>query len=100
MPVSADAILEDGQGRPALRFERLLEHPPDRVWLALTQLDQLRRWYPSPFELELRVGGTVSFLPPEGNAFGDGRVTACEPPHLLAYSWGEDHLRWELEPRG
>ena len=26
-------------------------------------------------------------------------MTAYEPPHLLAYSWGEDHLRWELEPR-
>jgi uncharacterized protein YndB with AHSA1/START domain len=47
MPVSADAILEDAQGRPTLRFERLLDHPPDRVWLALTQLDQLRRWHPS-----------------------------------------------------
>ncbi len=100
MPVSTEAILEDAQGRPALRFERLLDHPPDRVWLALTQLDQLRRWHPSPFELELCVDGTVSFLPPEGNAFGDGRVTAYEPPHLLEYSWGEDHLRWELEPRG
>jgi predicted 3-demethylubiquinone-9 3-methyltransferase (glyoxalase superfamily)/uncharacterized protein YndB with AHSA1/START domain len=87
------------QGRPTLRFERLLDHPPDRVWLALTQLDQLRRWHPSPFELERRVGGTVSFLPPEGNAFGDGDVTAYEPSRLLAYSWGEDHLRWELEPR-
>jgi predicted 3-demethylubiquinone-9 3-methyltransferase (glyoxalase superfamily)/uncharacterized protein YndB with AHSA1/START domain len=99
MPVSADAILEDAQGRLVLRFERLLDHPPDQVWLALTELDQLRRWHPSPFELEPRGGGTVSFLPPEGNAFGDGRVTAYEQPRLLAYSWGEDHLRWELEPR-
>lgn len=99
MPASADAILQDSQGRPALRFERLFDHPPDRVWLALTQPDQLHRWHPSPFELEPRVGGVVSFLPPEGNAFGDGRVTACEPPRLLAYSWGEDDLRWELEPR-
>lgn len=99
MPVSADAVLEDAQGRLALRFERLLDHPPEQVWRALTELDQLRRWHPSPFELESRGGGTVSFLPPEGNAFGDGRVTAYEPPHLLAYSWGEDHLRWELESR-
>ncbi len=98
MPLSADAILEDAKGRPALRFERLLDHPPDRVWLALTRLEDLRRWHPSPFELELRVGGTVNFLPPVGDAFGSGLVTACEPPHLLEYSWGEDNLRWELEP--
>lgn len=100
MPVSAEAILEDEQGRPALRLQRLLDHPPEQVWLALTQLDRLRRWHPSPFELELRVGGKVSFLAPAGNALGDGHVTACEPPRLLAYSWGEDHLRWELEPHG
>ena len=23
-----------------------------------------------------------------------------EPPRLLAYSWGEDELRWELRPDG
>jgi hypothetical protein len=40
MPVSADATLEDAQGRPVLRFERLLDHPPDRVWLALEQLQE------------------------------------------------------------
>lgn len=99
MPVAADAILEDHDGRVALRFERTLRHPPERVWAALTELDDLRRWHPSPFQLERRAGGAVTFLPPEGEAFGDGEVTAYEPPRLLAYSWGEDHLRWELEPQ-
>jgi predicted 3-demethylubiquinone-9 3-methyltransferase (glyoxalase superfamily)/uncharacterized protein YndB with AHSA1/START domain len=98
MPIAADAVLDDDEGRLVLRFERILRHPPERVWVALTELDDLRRWHPSPFELEDRVGGTVSFLPPEGNAFGDGRVTAYEPPSLLAYEWGDDHLRWEIEP--
>jgi predicted 3-demethylubiquinone-9 3-methyltransferase (glyoxalase superfamily)/uncharacterized protein YndB with AHSA1/START domain len=99
MPAAADAILEDHEGRTVLRFERRLGHPPERVWGALTELDELRHWHPSPFELERRAGGAIRFLPPDGAAFGDGRVIAYEPPRLLAYSWGEDELRWELEHR-
>jgi predicted 3-demethylubiquinone-9 3-methyltransferase (glyoxalase superfamily)/uncharacterized protein YndB with AHSA1/START domain len=100
MPVTAtaDAILEDDEGRTVLRFERRLDHPPQRVWAALTELDDLRHWHPSPFELEPRAGGAIQFLPPAGIAFGDGRVIAFQPPRLLVYTWGEDELRWELEP--
>ena len=25
-------------------------------------------------------------------------VTTAQPPTLLEYTWGEDHLRWELAP--
>jgi hypothetical protein len=28
----------------------------------------------------------------------DGEVLAYEPPRLLAYTWGEDELRFELRP--
>jgi predicted 3-demethylubiquinone-9 3-methyltransferase (glyoxalase superfamily)/uncharacterized protein YndB with AHSA1/START domain len=98
MPFSGDTVLQDEDGRSVLRFERTLDHPIERVWSALTQTDDLRCWHPSPFELERRIGGRVDFLPPAGNAFADGQVTAYEPPRLLAYSWGEDHLRWELTP--
>ncbi|MHB1468445.1 MAG: VOC family protein [Solirubrobacteraceae bacterium] len=100
MTVETDAVLEDDDGRTALRFERLLEHPPEQVWLALTEPDELRHWHPSPFQAELRVGGAVSFLSPGGIAFGEGTVTACDPPRLLAYTWGEDELRWELVTDG
>lgn len=100
MPLSGDAVLEDHQGRTVLRFERALPHPPERVWDALTEPDELRNWHPSPFELDPRVGGTVRFVPPQGGASGDGVVIAYEPPRVLAYSWGEDELRWQIEPDG
>ena len=95
----ADAVLQDRRGRTVLRFERALTHPPERVWRALTQLDDLRAWHPSPFELEPLLGGTVRYLPPDGAAFGEGQVTEYDPPRVLAYTWGDDLLRWELEPR-
>jgi uncharacterized protein YndB with AHSA1/START domain len=98
LPLTPDAILADHEGRTVLRFERVLRHSAERVWSALTELDGLRGWHPSPFELEPRVGGTVRYLPPDGSAFGEGEVTEYEPRRVLAYTWGEDHLRWELRP--
>ncbi|HTA15917.1 MAG TPA: SRPBCC family protein [Solirubrobacteraceae bacterium] len=98
MPFSGDTLLQDQDGRSVLRFERTLDHPVERVWAALTEVDDLRCWHPSPFELERHVGGRVDYQSPAGNAFREGRITAYEPPHLLAHSWGEDHLCWELTP--
>lgn len=98
MPQPLDPVLEDQEGRIVLRFERVLAHPPERVWRALTEESELRRWHPSPFTFEARSGGTVRYLPPNGAAFGDGEVTVFEPPRVLAYTWGDDLLRWELRP--
>lgn len=96
----ADASLEERGGRPALRFERLLPHPPGRVWKALTDPAELTAWHPSPFELEPRVGGIVRYA--SGDAwpdFPDGEVIEYEPPRRLGYTWGgEDTLLWELRP--
>src|SRR5207247_8852194 len=43
-------------------------------------------------------GGAGRARPPDGAAFGEGEVTEYDPPRVLAYTWGDDHLRWELEP--
>jgi uncharacterized protein YndB with AHSA1/START domain len=96
---NADAVLQDDRGRTVLRFERTLDHPPDLVWRYLTEAADLHGWHPSPFELEPTVGGAVRYLSADGAAFGEGEVTEYDPPRVLAYTWGEDHLRWELEPR-
>ncbi len=44
------------------------------------------------------VGGTIEFTgdgPPSS-----GTILVYEPPTRLAYSWGENELRFELEPIG
>jgi uncharacterized protein YndB with AHSA1/START domain len=92
----AEAILEDKDGRLALRFERRLKHSPEDVWKALVEPGELRSWHPTPFELEPKPGGSISYR--EGPEMSDGEVIAYEPPHTLAYTWGEDELRWELRP--
>jgi uncharacterized protein YndB with AHSA1/START domain len=94
------AVLLERDGRHVLRFERLLEHPLERVWRALTDPGELGAWHPTPFLLEPRAGGTVTFLAaPGAPEMGSGRVLACEAPVLLVHSWGEDELRWTLERR-
>ena len=94
------AVLEEDRGRPMLRFERALRHPPERVWRALTERAELSRWHPTPFELEPVAGGSVSFVSEEaGVEMPDGEVTEYDPPQVLAHTWGEDELRWELLPR-
>jgi uncharacterized protein YndB with AHSA1/START domain len=79
-----------------LRFERHLSHPPERVWRSLTEADELKAWHPTPPQFELELGGAVRFTD-SVIEFPDGEVTELDPPRTLAYTWGEDHLRWELE---
>jgi uncharacterized protein YndB with AHSA1/START domain len=99
MPVATDAILQDQEGRPALRFERTFSHSPERVWRALTDPARQQSWHPTPFDLEPVVGGKVTY-----RADGDvpdmpsGEVTEYDPPHVLAHTWDDDMLRWELRP--
>jgi uncharacterized protein YndB with AHSA1/START domain len=95
----ADAILQDDQGRPMLRFERTLRHPPERVWEALTERADLFAWHPTPFELERFVGGAVTFLPADdAPEMPPGEVKEYDPPRAFSYTWDEDLLRWELSP--
>lgn len=94
------------ENRPALRFERRLSHPVEVVWRAITESDELAHWFPSRIEVdELAAGAEMTFrfeqmplegVPPEMS----GRVTDFDPPRLFAFTWGEDHLRFELEPAG
>ena len=99
MPAAPGAILQDHEGRTALRFERTLGHSPERVWRALIEPDQQSSWHPTPAEFDPREGGAVRYSP-EGDVpdMPEGEVTEYDPPRVLAHTWGDDHLRWELRP--
>jgi uncharacterized protein YndB with AHSA1/START domain len=88
----------DGVG---VRFERRLAHPPERVWRAITDPDDLAAWFPDTIEGEFGPGAEVRF--PKFAEMGlpaTGTVTEFDPPRLLAYTWGTSALRFELEPDG
>jgi len=88
---------------PTLNFERRLSHPVDRVWRAITDRDELQHWFPSKVVVdELLPGAEMTFefedMPLDAPSSMAGRVTDVEAPRLFAFYWGEDHLRFELEP--
>jgi uncharacterized protein YndB with AHSA1/START domain len=98
MPDARPAAFSDREPRPTLVFERVIAHPPERVWSALTSHDELMEWHPTPFDVEPQEGGRVNFShsAPDAPEMPAGTVLAWTPPRLLAYTWGEDELRWEL----
>jgi uncharacterized protein YndB with AHSA1/START domain len=85
---------ETVDGRPALRFERRLDHSVQRVWRAVTEPAELARWFVAE----------VPWTPVAGEEFeagGErGRITALEPPRLLAWTWGVERYSFELAPDG
>jgi uncharacterized protein YndB with AHSA1/START domain len=91
-------------GRVALRFERRLAHPREKVWRALTEPGQLRVWFVEVLDydrsrLDFAAGAELSFVA-DGMPTGHGRVTAYEEPALLEYTWDGEILRFELAEDG
>ncbi len=103
--------------KSTVRFERLLPGPIERVWEYLTDGEKRAKWLAGG-STELAVDGIVvlkfhntslSPLPddpppqkycgePEKTSFS-GRVTQCEPPHLLAHTWEGENEASEVEYR-
>ena len=91
-------------GRPALRLERHLRHPPETVWRAITEVGQLNAWYPiRALSIDLRVGGRIQF---EGM---HAVVTQLDPPKVFAFSEhappemhreSDDLIHFALSPEG
>ena len=97
-----DGQLIKAEEGAAVRFARVLAHSPERVWRAITDREELRRWFPALIEGELETeGAELSFPFPHGEGPTEpGQVLTVDPPKLLAYTWGEQELRFELEPVG
>jgi uncharacterized protein YndB with AHSA1/START domain len=84
----------------AIRLERLLPGPIERVWAFLTESDKRARWLAAG-EMELKPGGKVELSfdhtrishEPTPAKYRDmpmgftGKVMRCDPPRLLAFSW-------------
>jgi uncharacterized protein YndB with AHSA1/START domain len=107
-------------GPAEVRLVRLLPGPIERVWEYLTDPEKRARWFAGG-PMELRVGGSFTLhfrhktiapdeTPPEehkqhhdpGHSMS-GVITQCEPPRLLAFTFGSDRESeaiFELTPQG
>ena len=97
-PLSDVSVVRDAHW--TLVFVRDLRHPVEKVWSALTDPAQLAQWAPYTADRDLAAVGAARLSMIDGDRPVDlaGLVTEVDPPTLLAYAWGEDVLRWELEP--
>jgi uncharacterized protein YndB with AHSA1/START domain len=79
-----------------IRKEVVLPATRDEVWAALTDPEELERWFANDVMLELRRGGRARFT--WGN--GESRravVTEVEPGQRLAFAWeGEGAVEFTL----
>jgi len=96
-----DATLVMDGALPAVRLERHLPDPPAVVWRALTDPDELARWFPCRILVEggaWRVGAKLTFpFPPAViDVTLEGEVLVYDEPHAPAYTWGDETLRFEL----
>ena len=102
----------------AVRFERLLPGPLERVWQYLTD-SQLRGTWLATGAMEPRTNGTVTLqfrhrdltehnepTPAKYQAMENGhtmvgRITRWDPPRHLAYTWDADsEVAFDLESKG
>jgi uncharacterized protein YndB with AHSA1/START domain len=93
-------ITKEGVGYTAT-FERHWNHSVDEVWSYLTNNERLPLWFPELRAGELRTGGHMMFLMPDGSSI-TMEISDCEPLTILQYTWGADQVRFELtaEPGG
>ena len=110
-------------GPGALRIERLLPGPPERIWAYLTESDKRALWLAGG-PMDKAEGGKVELrfrhadLSAEKNPpakYGEyqeghtvqGTLLRCEPLRVLSYTWGDgedgekdSRVTFELVPQG
>jgi uncharacterized protein YndB with AHSA1/START domain len=106
-------VLLDGD-RATIIFRRLLGHPIDRVWRAITDPAELSEWMLGSAIIEPRAGGRIEYVSTPTPIVWYGKVLVWDPPRVYEHElntdadprWA-DHLgdertvaRWELEDRG
>jgi uncharacterized protein YndB with AHSA1/START domain len=86
--------------RWTLVLVRELRHPPTAVWNALTDPAQLREW--APFDADRNLGSTgpakLTTVGTPVPLVSDTNIKRAEAPRVLEYAWGENEMRWELQP--
>src|SRR4051794_9912521 len=99
-PAGGAEVRKDGD-KWTLVLVRQLRHPPEKVWQALVDPEQLRGWAPFEADANLGAAGNVVRLVTVGGPTqqaSETTVKRADAPRLLEYEWGGNDVRWRLEP--
>lgn len=91
-------------------IERVMDFqaPLERVWRAISDPEELSRWFGHRAELDLRPGGSGAMIWEEHGSFAV-RVDEVDAPHRLVWSWVHEagvafddapatRVEWNLSP--
>ena len=92
----------------AVVLERTFDASVARVWMALTDVDQMREWYFDLKEFKPEIGFEFGFVVEhEGNTYDHRcKITEVIPQKRIAYTWryhgheGDSLVTFELFPEG
>ncbi len=94
-------------GSATLTFERRVPHPIEAVWNAITQSEEMSKWYLEA-KIDGRVGGRIQLSSDQGSV--TGKILTWDPPHVFEHEWIVDRsgfpqgeygiIRWELVAHG
>lgn len=108
------ALTVDDDGRVTMVFRRVLRHPIERVWRAITTPSELCQWMLAAAVVEPHVGGRIEYVSSPDPIVFTGRVLIWDPPRVYEHEFNTDpdprfveHLeverttaRWELAEHG
>ena len=81
--------LASAAATPSIVIERVMPHPPEKVWRALTQAALIEEWLMNN-DFQPVVGHKFNFRAepmPGWNGVTDCEVLTVEPKKRLSYSW-------------
>ncbi len=88
----------------SIRIETEYPHPPERVWIALSDPRAIAEWL-MPNDFQPRLGHRFQFRVAKARGWSgivDCEVTRIDPPRHLAYTWRSDKVdtlvEWTLRP--
>ena len=77
-------------------FERVFNHPIEKVWNAITNPEELKVWF-TDIEMDFRPGGTITFwFRDKDRTRSYGEIVAIEPPNRFVWTWESELAVWEL----
>lgn len=78
-------------------FKRILNHPIEKVWQAITDPEQLRYWF-TDIEMDFRAGGKITIrFRDKDRSLSYGEIVSIEPPTKFVWTWEGELAVWELK---